>query len=302
MAVIKTTQSGIKKNTSNMENYSLFMGGLNTTNAALAQYAPLKTGYSRLFITRLPYFMTKIMESEGKRIKHLMEYAFIGVDGIQNTSVEFGQLNGGYNGSGFDVAIGAKDETNEITVKIYDFQGSPVREYMEMWASGIFDYRTGLGHYHGCCYKDTYNKVILGKEDGDPWVNALEHSPSNHTMEAIYVVTGPTGGSEDIEYACLLTNMMPKSVKKDHLNYTAGQHDIVETDLPFTTVKYESAQISSIAKRLIQRFGILRDYLDADSGYTNTKTGLSTGTSINESNKINDWTANGNIIAEKEKD
>lgn len=291
---VPTSQSGIKKNDSDMTKYSLFLGGMDTTHGSLAQYSPLKVGFSRLFITRMPVFMDAIMPDEGKRFKHMLEYAFTGIDGIQNDSLEFEQLTGGYAGAQFDVATQAKDETTEVTVKLYEFQGSPVREYLTMWMSGISDKQTGIGHYHGCVYEKAYRKI----KDNDT-VKPLEYSQQNHTMEAVYVVTDPTAGSTGIEYACLLTNMMPKQVKKDHLNFTAGQHGIAEIDVPFTVVKYESKDINNIASRLVKRFGILRDYLDFESGYNDTKAGLSAGTSIAGSSTITNWN-NGVITAEQE--
>lgn len=252
MADIATLQSNIKQYDKDMTKYSLFLGGLNVKNKALEQYSPLKTGYARLFLVKMPVFMDKIVPNKTKNFKHLMEYGFVGVDGIQNTTLEFEQITGGYAGRQFDVATVAKDETNEITVKLYEFAGSPVREYIDIWVSGISDPHTGIGHYHGAL-------------EADP---NLQYAQSNHTMEAIYVQTDPTGRSNGIEYACLLTNMMPKTVKKDHFNYEAGQHSIVQTDVPFTTVKYESPQINSIAKALIAKYAILRDYLQFDSGYS----------------------------------
>lgn len=252
MADIPTLQSNIKQYTKDMTKYSLFLGGLNVKNKALEQYSPLKTGYARLFLTKMPVFMDKIVPTKTKNFKHLMEYGFVGVDGIQNTTMEFEQVTGGYSGRSFDVATVSKDETNEITVKLYEFAGSPVREYIDLWISGISDQHTGIGHYHGAL-------------EADP---NLDYAQCNHTMEAIYVQTDPTGRSNSIEYACLLTNMMPKTVKKDHFNYEAGQHSIVQVDLPFTAVKYESPQINTIAKALIAKYAILRDYLYFDSGYT----------------------------------
>ncbi len=252
MSDINTIQSNIKQYNKDMTRYSLFMGGLNVKNRALQQYSPLKTGYARLFIVKTPVFMDKIVPIKTKNFKHLLEYGFVGVDGIQNISMEFEQVTGGYAGRSFDVATVAKDETNEITVKLYEFAGSPVREYIDLWVTGVSDTNTGLGHYHGVLEKDP----------------TVEYSQANHTMEAIYVQTDPTGRSEGIEYACLLTNMMPKTVKKDQFNYEAGQHSIVQTDVPFTTVKYESPQINEIAKALIKKYAILRDYLQFDSDYT----------------------------------
>lgn len=248
---VTTNQSNIKQNTKDMTKYSLFLGGLNVKNEALKAYSPLKTGYARIFLVKMPTFMNTILPNKSKNFKHLVEYGFVGVDGIQNTTMEFEQITGGYAGRQFDVATVAKDETQEITIKVYEFAGSPVREYTDMWMSGISDPYTGIGHYHGAMDIDS----------------SIQYSQANHTMEAIYVQTDPTGRSNAIEYACLLSNMMPKTIKKDHFNYEAGQHSIVQTDLTFTTVKYESPQINSVAAALVSRYSMLRDYLKFNSGY-----------------------------------
>lgn len=249
---IQTLQSNIRQPKNNITQYSLFMGGLNAKNGALAQYSPLKTGYARIFFVRMPAFMKTILPNKTKNFKHLLEYGFVGVDGIQNLTMEFDQMTGGYSGRSLDVATLAKDETNEITIKLYEFQGSPVREYTNMWVTGISDPYTGIGHYHGAMEKDP----------------TLLYSQANHTAEAIYVQTDPTGRETGVEYACLLTNMIPKGVKQDHFNYEAGTHPIVQTDVTFSAVKYESPQINVIAKELIKRYKMLRDYLEFNSGYS----------------------------------
>ncbi|MMZ42323.1 hypothetical protein D1872_38440 [compost metagenome] len=249
---ISTLQSNIRQPKTNMESYSLFMGGLNAKNGALAQYSPLKTGYARIFFVRMPAFMKAIMPNKTKSFRHIMEYGFTGVDGIQNLTMDYEQMTGGYSGRSLDVATVAKDETNEITVKLYEFQGSPVREYTNMWLTGISDPYTGLGHYHGAMDRDA----------------TLQYSQANHTAEAIYVQTDPTGRENGIEYACMITNMMPKSVKMDHFNYEAGTHAIVQTDVTFTALKYESPQINEIAKALIARYKVMRDYLEFQSGFS----------------------------------
>lgn len=247
---IITLQSNIKQNNKDLTQYSFFLGGLNAKNEVIEQYSPLKTGYARIFLVKMPAFMKKILPNKTKNFKHYVEYGFVGVDGIQNTTLEFEQVTGSYAGRQLDVATVAKDETQEITIKLYEISGSPVREYIDMWITGISDPYTGIGHYHGA-------------------IDAtMQYSQANHTMEAIYVNTDPTGRSDAIEYACLLTNMIPKSSKRDHYNYEAGQHSVVQVDIPFTCVKYESPQINEIAKALVAKYAILRDYLNFTSGYT----------------------------------
>ena len=52
-----------------------------------------------------------------------------------------------------------KDETNEITVKILEFAGSPMREYIEMWLTGVSDPNSGFTHYHGLAIPQTDSMV-----------------------------------------------------------------------------------------------------------------------------------------------
>lgn len=282
----KTLQSNIKNYKdykSDITKYSLFLGGLNATHQALEQYDPLTTGYSRIFFLRMPYFMESIMPEETKNIRHLLEYGFTKIDGIGNIDLETEQIQGGYSGRSFDVATTSKEGTQSITISLYEFSGSPLREYIDMWITGISDPYTGLGTYHGA------------KKDGI----IIPYNQSNHVAEAIYVVTDPTGkGSEKdikgktynhIEYACLLTNMMPKSSPHNHFNYNSGEHSIVTVDLEFTCVKYQSPQINEVATLLVDRFDVLSSYLDFKSAYSETE--------VNSKDKtvINNW-GNQNIL------
>lgn len=249
---VRTLQSNIKAYEKNsITKYSLFLGGLNATQKSIEQYDPLKTGYNRIFLIHMPVFMQTILPDQTTRFKHLVEYGFTKIDGIGNTTLESEQLTGGYAGRQFDVATVAKDETQSITLSLYEFAGSPVREYLDMWISGISDPYTGLGHYHGAMDID----------------KTIKYSQHNHVMEAIYVATDPTGRGNGVEYACLLSNMIPKQVKKDHFNYESGTHGIVTLDCEFTAVKYESPQINAVAKALVDRFQTMRDYLDFETEY-----------------------------------
>lgn len=257
----KSLQSNIKQYNTDNSGYSLFLGGLNTTAPNLRQYTPLRTGYSRIFFVKMPWFMKHVGgPSAGadvtRRVKHIMEYGCTGIDGIGNLSLDFEQITGGYAGKSFDVATVAKDETTEITIKMYEFTGSPIREYMEMWITGISDPHTGLATYH-----NAYDKYVNGVP------NRVTYGQHNHTAEAFYVSTGPSGRADDIEYCCFLTNMMPKGVAKDHFEYTAGEHRIVEISQAFTCVKYESPQINTIGKALINKYIVIRDYLDFKSNW-----------------------------------
>lgn len=251
---IETMQSGIAKfNATKIKNYSLFLGGLDTTHEALAQYDPLRTGYGRIFFVRMPFFMKCLMPNATQGVKHMLEYGNTGITGLGNTTLDFEQFTGGYAGKSFDIPTVAKDETTEITIQLYEFAGSPIREYMEMWISGISDPNTGLATLHNARNKND---------------ERVKYTQANITAEAFFVHTGPTGRADDIQYACFLTNMMPKQATKDHFEYTSGDHKIVQISQTFTCVKYESKQINEVAKALIKKYVILRDFLDFQSGWT----------------------------------
>lgn len=249
----RTIQEHLKQPSADMTKYSLFLGGLNATKRAIAQYDPLRLSGPRIFFVKMPKFLELLMEDKTKNFKHLLEYGFVSINGLNNPTLETEQVTGGFNGRSFDVPTLTRDDTNEITFRLYEFSGSPVREYLNMWITGISDYLTGLGHYHNA-------KTPDGK--------LLKYSQVNHIAEAIYVRPDPTGRSDSIEYACMFSNMIPTTVDIDHFNYESGSSPIVQIDVPFRCIKYESPDINMIAKKLMEKYQILTSYLDFRSGYT----------------------------------
>ena len=271
----RSLQSNIKNNNKDLTKYSLFLGGLNVKAKALEQYDPLKTGYTRIFMVQMPKFMNKILPIATKNFKHMIEYGFKSIDGIQNLTMEYEAITGGYAGRSFEIPTILKDETNAITIKLQEMSGSPVREYIEMWLSGISDPHTGLCHYHGALDKDAAT--------GNAGMEAIQ---ANQVAEMIYVSTDHTG--REIEFACLLSNMIPKVVKRDHYNYESGTHNAVEYDVEFTCTMYTSPDVNEVAKLLLDKYKILTNYLDFKSDYIMSN-GKLEANKFADSN-IADWT------------
>ena len=63
---------------------------------------------------------------------------------------------------------------------------------------------------------------------------------------------------------------MPKTVAKQHFEFEPGNHPAVQLDLDMTATRYESPQINEISAALLDKYVILRDYLDFRSGYTSS--------------------------------
>lgn len=244
-----TIQTGIKSHTNqNLTNYALFLGGTNVINEVLRCYDPLKTGYGRLFMVRKPAFLldpqTGIPQQFNK-FKHILQYANTEVTGLNDVSVEFNNIQGGYVGKAFDIPTYANDSTTEFTVTVYESSGSPVREVLHTWINGTMDTMTGLSHYNG---------------------SQLEKLQANQTAEFIYCSTDVSG--ENIEYACMFANCFPGGLNTDAFNTQSGQHELVQTQISFHCVKYESIQINKIAKVLLDKYKVVANSLNFYSGFT----------------------------------
>lgn len=260
MGNVATLQDNINTpNMSNVNNYAFWLGGTDTTNAALKQYDLLRTGYGRIFILQMPKFVQYLLPNETAKFRHLLQFANTGIDGIQGYTVDFTSVTVGYVGNTVELPINVKDDTSAITIKIYETQGSLIRTYLDFWITGVIDPFTGLSHYHGA------REVLGGANGSTDKRSSMYLSQSNQTMEALYVATDPTG--EKPEYVCLLTNMFPKSSDHSHFVYEAGSHDLVQLSVEFTASKYMSSQINYIGIQALSRYNILRNYLNMYSGY-----------------------------------
>lgn len=246
MADQATIQTNIKNHSNDdLLNYALFMGGVNATRDVLTNYDPLITGYGRLFMVRKPVFLDKTIPTRLNKFKHILEYGNTSVSGLGSIDVNTTTMNGGYNGKAITIPTMAEDNTTSFTVRVYEFSGSPMREVLHSWINGSNDLLTGLTHYNGASAD-------------------LPRSLSNQTAEFIYILTDKTG--RNVEYACLLANCFPTTLPLDHVNYEAGQHELVTMDLSFTCVKYESIQINKVAKNLLDRYRLLANSLNFYSG------------------------------------
>lgn len=248
-----TIQSNIKKHSSDLTKYALFLGGTNVTNEVLSLYDPLKTGYGRLFMVRKPLFLTKTIPNELNKFKHILEYGNTAVQGLNDVTVQFNSIQGGYVGKSFEIPSVAQDDTTSFTVTVYEFSGSPVRETIHSWINGSTDLLSGYTHYNGCS-------------------SDIKRIQANQTAEFIYVNTDNTG--EAVEYACLLANCFPRGINTDVFNYTSGEHSLVETGVEFSCTKYESSQINLVAKALIKKYKVLTNSLNFYSGYNENDSNL----------------------------
>ena len=242
-----TIQTHCKKNTKNFAKFSYFLGGIDVTHQNLDQFTPYIQGVSRLFMYRMPFFMATLYPQKTKNFRALIETGYTKVDGINDISVDFVEFEGGFNGDKFSNVSQARDDTDTLTVSLYELTGSPVREYIETWVTGVRDIRSGIAHYHGALLKHS---------------DVLEYGEKYHTAEFIYENLDPT--AQLLEYSCMFALAFPTKVPKSHLNFEKGQRDNVTMDLDFKVKKYESPAINLVGQHYLDASRIEYNYLKFD--------------------------------------
>lgn len=255
---VKTFQSGIRNHKDDkLTEYALFAGGLNVTRNALNQYDPLRGGFVRVFMTRVPAFLDAlcktdpIFSSKLKKFKHIIEYAHTSVDGMDDITLTTNNMTGGYAGRSVELPNIATDSASDLSIKVYELGGSPVREMLQMWISGMSDINSGLATYH---------------QTLDPnHENYLERKQSNQTAEIVVVNTDSSG--LDVENVALFANVFPKSIPFSHFNYESGTHSLAEININFAATRYMSPLINDLGKTLLTKYNILMNSLNFHHGY-----------------------------------
>lgn len=248
-----TYQTGIKQhNFDNLDKYALFLGGLNVTHDALEQYDPLRTGYGRIFMIRTPLFVQNgLGDAKMRKFKHILEYGNTGITGNGNITLANSTMTGGYANRSVEIPTVAEDSSNDLTISVYEFAGSPIREVIQYWITGIADLQSGYSTYH---------------RNGNSKNDSLPSSLSNETAEFVYVATDQTG--LQVEYAALWASAWPTEINLQHFDFTSGQHDLAQYEIRFNAVRYMSPKINELASNLIKKYNVLMDSLNFNPGYS----------------------------------
>ena len=254
-----TIQSNIKSNTKSFDKFGYFLGGIDVTHQNLDMFTPYIRGVSRIFLHKPPAFMQERFPDMTRRFKTYLETGYTSLDGIGDITVDFTDFEGGFAGQRYSTVSLSRDETDTITIQLYELTGSPIREYLDTWITGTRDPRSGIAHYHG----------VIAEKGAD------YYSEKNHTAEMFYVNLDPT--AINIEYCAMFAHMFPTRVPKAHLNYEKGNRDNAQLDIEFRCTKYESPAINNIGAWYIANSNVNYNYLDFDPNVTVKGAGFNSG-------------------------
>lgn len=264
---LKTIQNGIKSNTKDYNKFSYFLSGIDVTQQNLAGFDPYIQGTSRIFLYTPPFFMEQGFPTQTTVFKSIVETGYTRVDGIADLTVDFVEFEGGFAGQKFSNVSLVRDDTDTFTITVYEQSGSPVREFLDTWVTGVRDPRSGVAHYHGLLLEhgEVYPTATVINADGAQ-VPKVPYGEKYHTAEFIYYDLTPD--MQDIEYGCMLAHCFPTKVPKSHLNFEHGVRDNVSLEIELRTTKYESSYINQICEWYRQIDKLKWSYLSFNPGIT----------------------------------
>lgn len=209
---------------------NFFTGGFNTTEI---QRDPLISGYAFIAWLKVPTWV----KQEYPSFAETYEKNFRAFNGMQDIDLSTVSITEGFSNSENHFA-GQMQNFQGFSLTAREYSGSPIRNSVTHWTTGIRDPRTNIARY-----PREYN---------------LDYSARNHTGELLYVVTRPdadnvNANGKNIEFACLWTMVMPTRVPLSHLNFTAGSNDVSELELPFVGVPVINPNVDDLAVQTLAR-------------------------------------------------
>ena len=213
----------------------LWHGVPQLTEEQLSMFEVAYTGHTFIFVVKVPRFMTDglyrntDMHYQMKNLKAVIERASTGFSGAQNIIANSADQEDG-NGRKVSHIVNVTKEQGNISLRLHEFAGLPVKNAIETWLTGIYDYKSQHGSYHG----------NLGINGG--WCLA------NHSMSILVVQVTPDWTT--IQDAAYYYNMVPTEVPFQHFDWTKGDQTIVDDyDIEFYANEERSPAIMYAAEK-----------------------------------------------------
>lgn len=224
---------------------NVFLGVPNITQNTLPFVEPFIGGYGRVFCLQAPIFFDPKLRTLTARV---IERMCRGLSGLSNYELQTTEVTYGNNAEPYTVPTGIKKGNNSFNLRFYELQGGLMRKIFKYWVTGISDLGSGYGVYHGAA-----------------WKQGLRYSAINHTSIMLYTLTDNSGGAyglSSVEFACMWYGAFPTTVNNSHFEYSQGEHNTAELDIPFFGIYHENNTINAFAAELLLKSNFYKDNYD----------------------------------------
>lgn len=243
----------------------------------LRELDPSYTGYTHIFVLRMPEFMTSVAtgkvingysatamedaQRHCKNLKMLLEMGSTSYSGTPDLTLNTTEVNTGFSERSYPAPTYSQYDGKTFTIRCLECRGNPLRMAIEYYINGVSDANLKATQLHGA----------LNADKSAP----MDPTLANYTFALMVVQTDQTLRLiQDISIwnSCLIT-----SVERSQLDWENGNIDIVQPmDVPFSGVYMPDARnqyIDKLAYRLLgNRLKYYKRYSDMteDDLYTSS--------------------------------
>jgi hypothetical protein len=247
----------------------------------LRELDPSYTGYTHIFVLRMPFFMTQIAngyvidgydtdavataQMHCKNLKALIELGSTAYSGTPDLTLNSSEVNTGWSERSYPAPTYSAYDSKSFTIRCLETRGEPLRHAMEYYINGITDANVKATLMHGA--KDAYG-------------NLLEPTLPNYTMAIMVVQTDQT--LRNIQDISLWNSVTPTAAERSQLDWENGQIDIVNPiDLQWNGVYMPDAHndyIDNMALKLLgARLRLYKRFEHMDKADLNTDSWQTSG-------------------------
>lgn len=216
--------------------YTLMRGV--TDFGKLEQFNLYESGYSFLIVTRIPKFLQELAKKNHEYEKlintyvHILEYEFRGLEGIDNLTVDTGELTNGIKKTDIITRV-TRQGGSQFTMRYQEKAGSVLTKVHELFLTGIKDPDTQVKTYHGLI------------QDG-----TLEKGYENEVFNFLYIVTD--NSLMEVEKAYFLVAAQPTTAELSIYNSEKGNIEFKEVGVEFNAYPIHGKGVSEKAKELLK--------------------------------------------------
>lgn len=221
----------------------------------LRELDPSYTGYSHIFVLRMPEFMTAVAngrvidgysataiadaQRHCKNLKTLLEMGSTSFSGTPDLTLNTSEVNTGFSERSYPAPTYSQYDGKSFTIRCLECRGNPLRQACEYYINGISDANLKATQLHGAMNSDRTGPM-------DPTL-------ANYTFAIMVVQTDQTLRLiQDISIwnSCIIT-----SAERSELDWENGNIDIVQPkDVPFSGVYMPDARnqyVDNLAYKLL---------------------------------------------------
>lgn len=212
-----------------------------TDFSQLKQFNMYEKGYPFLVVLKIPEMLNQLANQNTNyatlvnNFRHLLEYDFMGMDGLEDMQTETQEINNGV--TKLDVITKVNWQGgSQFSMKFQERQGSVFTRINELYLRGIKDPRTQVKRYNGL--------LKTGDEK-----SVLEAGYENEVFQFMYFVTDNT--ARYIEKAFLIVSAQITGAEMSMYNQTKGQIEWQDLNLQFNGYPITGPAITAKSQKFL---------------------------------------------------